>query len=50
MKKNVKNIIFPLPSPSHHERTKKWKAHGITATVESLQIILNKQNHSINTE
>lgn len=38
-------MIFPS-----HERTKKLKAHGITATVKSLQIICKKQNHFINIE
>lgn len=47
--KKRENMISPFPSP-HHERTEKWKAHGITATVKSLQIICNKQNHFINTE
>lgn len=49
LKKFEKNLIFSLPS-SHHEESKKLKACGIAATVTSLQIICNKQNHFINTE
>lgn len=48
MKKMWKNLISALPS-SHHPESKKFKAHGIAATVKSLQIICNKQNHFINT-